>query len=127
MEGNLRTYIHPYQIRKCQNCGKGSFTVCPYFTPPRQRTVGLISGFWMSDKPLVQQRLATDLAELLLLINPVEEEARLEAALGFLAGFWESMVREWIGLDRLRYVYLLLSKGPLCSSVRQEKARENGE
>ena len=68
----------------------------------RQRTVGLISGFWMSDKPLVQQRLATDLAELLLLINPVEEEARLEAALGFLAGFWESMVREWIGLDRLR-------------------------
>jgi len=56
----------------------------------------------MSDKPLVQQRLATDLAELLLLINPVEEEARLEAALGFLAGFWESMVREWIGLDRLR-------------------------
>jgi len=70
----------------------------------------------MSDKPLVQQRLATDLAELLLLINPVEEEARLEAALGFLAGFWESMVREWIGLDRLRYVYLPLAKAALYSS-----------
>lgn len=61
-------------------------------------------GFWMSDKPLVQQRLAADLAELLLLIQPVEEEARLEAALGFLAGFWESMVREWNGVDRLRLV-----------------------
>jgi ribosomal RNA-processing protein 1 len=60
----------------------------------------------MSDKPLVQQRLAADLAELLLLIQPAEEEARLEAALGFLAGFWESMVREWNGVDRLRWVYL---------------------
>ena len=57
----------------------------------------------MSDKPLVQQRLAADLAELLLLIKPAEEEARLEAALGFLAGFWEAMCREWVGLDRLRY------------------------
>jgi len=56
----------------------------------------------MSDKPLVQQRLAADLAELLLLIQPADEEARLEAALGFLAGFWESMVREWNGVDRLR-------------------------
>lgn len=56
----------------------------------------------MSDKPLVQQGLAADLAELLLLINPAEEDARLEAALGFLAGFWEAMVREWNGLDRLR-------------------------
>ena len=62
----------------------------------------LILGFWMSDKPLVQQRLAADLAELLILIQPAEEEARLEAALGFLAGFWESMVREWNGVDRLR-------------------------
>jgi hypothetical protein len=61
----------------------------------------------MSDKPLVQQGLAADLAELLLLINPVEEDARLEAALGFLAGFWEAMVREWNGLDRLRWVTLL--------------------
>jgi len=63
----------------------------------------------MSDKPLVQQRLAADLAELLLLIQPAEEEARLEAALGFLAGFWESMVREWNGVDRLRSIYILFT------------------
>jgi hypothetical protein len=66
----------------------------------------------MSDKPLVQQRLAADLAELLLLIQPAEEEARLEAALGFLAGFWESMVREWNGVDRLRSVYLQNTRPP---------------
>jgi ribosomal RNA-processing protein 1 len=66
----------------------------------------------MSDKPLVQQGLAADLAELLLLINPAEEDARLEAALGFLAGFWEAMVREWNGLDRLRQdkFYMLMRK-----------------
>jgi len=50
----------------------------------------------MSDKPLVQQALATDLAELLLTITSTS------AALAFLRGFWESTVREWNGIDRLR-------------------------
>jgi len=98
-KGNLRAYILRCQMRKCRNCGKGFSTVRSLST---KVIAWLISGFWMSDKPLVQQRLAADLAELLLLIQPVEEEARLEAALGFLAGFWESMVREWNGVDRLR-------------------------
>jgi ribosomal RNA-processing protein 1 len=59
----------------------------------------------MSDKPLVQQALAADLAELLLQINPStseEESDRLLAALGFLRGFWQAITREWSGLDRLR-------------------------
>ena len=64
----------------------------------------------MSDKPLVQQALATDLAELLLRISPPRdgmsegdfEAQRLDAALAFLRGFWEAMVREWAGIDRLR-------------------------
>lgn len=85
-------------MRKCQNCGKG-YSIVRLLSTWRKE---LIEGFWMSDKPLVQQRLAADLAELLLLIQPAEEEARLEAALGFLAGFWEAMVREWNGVDRLR-------------------------
>ena len=68
------------------------------------------AGFWMSDKPLVQQRLASDLAELLLLINPSSsteaqrEQDQLVAALGFLKGFWQAIVREWTGVDRLRSV-----------------------
>lgn len=67
----------------------------------------------MSDKPLVQQNLAADLAELLLLIKPkrqpgaTDEEVeteRFEAACGFLQGFWTAIVREWTGIDRLRCV-----------------------
>jgi ribosomal RNA-processing protein 1 len=83
-----------------------------------------MEGFWMSDKPLVQQRLAADLAELLLLIKPAEEEARLEAALGFLAGFWEAMCREWAGLDRLRYdssLYTVRSWNNADGMNRQDK------
>jgi len=52
----------------------------------------------MSDKPLVQQGLATELAELILTI------ATTSASLAFLRGFWETTVREWNGIDRLRYV-----------------------
>ncbi|KAJ7293746.1 nucleolar protein,Nop52-domain-containing protein [Mycena rebaudengoi] len=57
---------------------------------------GIFYCFWMSDKPLVQQALATDLAELLLTITSVP------SSLAFLRGFWETTVREWNGIDRLR-------------------------
>lgn len=59
-------------------------------------------GFWMSDKPLVQQALATDLAELVLTITTTT------TSLNFLRGFWETIVREWNGIDRLRSVLILL-------------------
>ncbi len=52
----------------------------------------------MSDKPLVQQALATELAELVLTITSTP------ASLSFLSGFWETTVREWNGIDRLRSV-----------------------
>lgn len=55
-------------------------------------------GYWMSDKPLVQQALASELAELLLTIPSTDN------SLAFLSGFWEAIVREWNGIDRLRYV-----------------------
>lgn len=71
----------------------------------------------MSDKPLVQQRLASDLAELMFLIQPISgskgedggDKQRFAAALGFLQGFWGTMVREWTGIDRLRWVGRSLS------------------
>ena len=56
----------------------------------------------MSDKPLVQQALAANLADLLPSIQPKDEAERFGAALGFLAGFWRAIVREWQGIDRLR-------------------------
>jgi ribosomal RNA-processing protein 1 len=50
----------------------------------------------MSDKALVQQALASELANLFLSIdsNTVSFE--------FLGGFWRTIVREWQGIDRLR-------------------------
>lgn len=63
----------------------------------------------MSDKPLIQQALAADLADLILGINPKSEATgeaaaheRDIAALGYLRGFWECICREWEGIDRLR-------------------------
>lgn len=60
----------------------------------------------MSDKPLVQQALSSELADLLLLISSTE------SAFAFLAGFWEAIVREWNGIDRLRMdkYYMLVRK-----------------
>ena len=54
------------------------------------------TGFWMSDKPLVQQALATELADILLNVSSTA------VAFDFLQGFWEATVREWSGIDRLR-------------------------
>ncbi|KAK4686819.1 ribosomal RNA-processing protein 1, partial [Tremellales sp. Uapishka_1] len=78
---------------------------------------GLFYCFWMSDKPLIQQSLASDLASLLLKINPKtsssdSETERFQASLSFLDGFWKAMIREWSGLDRLRMdkFYLLIRK-----------------
>lgn len=58
----------------------------------------LLPGFWMSDKPRVQQELAQELAELLLTIT------NISSSLNFLKGFWTTAVREWNGIDRLRCV-----------------------
>ncbi|KZT30889.1 Nop52-domain-containing protein [Neolentinus lepideus HHB14362 ss-1] len=57
---------------------------------------GIFYCFWMSDKPLIQQALANELADLLL------TSTSKEASLAFLSGFWEATVREWSGIDRLR-------------------------
>ncbi|KAI0347723.1 Nop52-domain-containing protein [Trametopsis cervina] len=67
---------------------------------------GIFYCFWMSDKPLVQQALASSLAELLLSIPTPT------TALEFLRGFWESTVREWAGIDRYRIdkFYMLIRR-----------------
>jgi ribosomal RNA-processing protein 1 len=57
----------------------------------------------MSDKPLIQQALASELAEILLKIPSAV------ASLDFLSGFWEVTVREWNGIDRLRYAKSFLT------------------
>lgn len=76
------------------------------------------AGFWMSDKPLVQQALANDLALLTLAVRPKVKEgrpqgrvARFRSAMSYLQAFWDAIVREWSGLDRLRSVPCPCSPG----------------
>ncbi|GAA6008459.1 hypothetical protein JCM10207_007119 [Rhodosporidiobolus poonsookiae] len=78
---------------------------------------GIFFCFWMSDKPLVQQALAQDLADLTLDVRPKSKTKngrveRTRAALCYLRGFWEAVTREWAGLDRLRLdkFYLLIRR-----------------
>lgn len=80
----------------------------------------------MSDKPLIQQALAADLADLILGINPKSEATgesaaheRDIAALGYLRGFWECICREWEGIDRLRYA---LSLAPAQMPMRAQRS-----
>ncbi|SPC64927.1 related to RRP1 - involved in processing rRNA precursor species to mature rRNAs [Ustilago sp. UG-2017b] len=90
---------------------------------------GLFYCFWMSDKPLVQQRLANDLAQLVLVhpssstsstsststTSPDEEGGMSERALAglkFLEAFWDTIVSEWGALDKHRIdkFYLLVRR-----------------
>lgn len=61
----------------------------------------------MSDKPLVQQALASELAELVLTITSNA------ASIAFLRGFWQTIVREWNGIDQLRCVSRYDASDPL--------------
>lgn len=50
---------------------------------------------WMSDKPRTQQALARDLAGLLEVLDG-------KSFIEFAGAFWETMRREWLGIDVLR-------------------------
>ena len=81
-------------------------------------TNGVCAGMWMSDRPRTQQRLAVDLAHL---VDTMQEET----AFLFLECFWETMIREWDGVDALRMdKFLMLVRQYLASSFRYLKAKE---
>lgn len=107
-----------------------------------------LAGFYHSDKPLVQQVLADELSELVLLIGGVQQESRGKhgpeskemtgkkrkaspspapeptteqalAALAFFDGFWSTMGRDWQGLDRHRVSkFFLLMRRFWCAGLR---------
>ncbi|KAL5036787.1 hypothetical protein BDV3_005954 [Batrachochytrium dendrobatidis] len=56
---------------------------------------GLYCCFWMSDKPLVQQSLAQDLAQAATKL-PISEGLR------YICCFWKILIKEWYNIDRLR-------------------------
>ncbi|KAI5798862.1 hypothetical protein EDC01DRAFT_21267 [Geopyxis carbonaria] len=74
---------------------------------------GLFYTMWMSDRPRPQQALASDLAELLLVI---QDDV---TALLWWRSFWETMAREWSGIDVLRLdKFLLLLRRAVNSGMR---------
>lgn len=88
---------HYYQNLKWQSCGRDYFIVSQS---------ELMIGFWMSDKPLVQEQLASSIANLVLLAqrkkfnDPLKDRiASVKTSLDFLQGFWIAIVREWPNID----------------------------
>ncbi|EPY52919.1 nucleolar protein Nop52 family protein [Schizosaccharomyces cryophilus OY26] len=82
---------------------------------------GLFYCMWMSDKPLYQQKLADNLAGLVAIVH---EENRML----FQATFWETMGREWPGIDILRTnkFYMLMRR--FCAAAFLEiKAKSDSE
>ncbi|KAF9278652.1 hypothetical protein BGZ68_008439 [Mortierella alpina] len=64
---------------------------------------GLFYCVWMSDKPIIQQQLSETLSSLILRVPR-------EAVMDFISTFWETICKEWYGIDRLRldkYYFLL--------------------
>lgn len=99
---------------------------------------GLFYCFWMSDKPLVQQALAQELADILLKIRIDTHAAPQEASsssssspspntlapLDFLEGFFDAMVREWTGIDKWRVPKFLLLFRRFVNAAFRFLARE---
>jgi ribosomal RNA-processing protein 1 len=78
----------------------------------------------MCDRPLPQQALAQDLADLIYVLPDKGDGAVVVA---WLRGFWATMAREWTGIDVLRLdKFLLLVRRVLGASLAWMKVREEG-
>ncbi|KAJ0104117.1 ribosomal RNA-processing protein 1 [Diaporthe amygdali] len=80
---------------------------------------GLFYALWMCDRPLPQQALCQDLADLVWVLPE-------PAVIPWLRGFWATMAREWTtGIDVLRMEkFLLLVRRTLASSLVWMQLRE---
>ncbi|GAB1295287.1 Ribosomal RNA processing protein 1 homolog A [Apodemus speciosus] len=88
------------------------------FTPDELLKVwkGLFYCMWMQDKPLQQEELGRTIAQL------VHAFQTREAQLQFLRAFWQTMIREWVGIDRLRLdKFYMLMRMVLNESLKAVK------
>ncbi|XP_040588187.1 ribosomal RNA processing protein 1 homolog A isoform X1 [Mesocricetus auratus] len=76
------------------------------FTPDELLKIwkGLFYCMWMQDKPLQQEELGRTISQLIHAFQTTETQHL------FLRAFWQTMIREWVGIDRLRLdkFYLLM-------------------
>jgi len=57
---------------------------------------GLFYCMWVQDEPLLQEELADTISQLVHVVNNSEAQHL------FIQTFWQTMNREWKGIDRLR-------------------------
>lgn len=78
----------------------------------------LFFSMWLSDRPLTQQKLADELADLLSQVEPINYSSFLDA-------FWIIIAREWEGLDRYRLdKFYLLVRRYVAASFRKLKQEQ---
>jgi ribosomal RNA-processing protein 1 len=76
---------------------------------------GLYYALWMCDRPIPQQNLCAELAELLFALHT-------SAAIPWLRGFWATMAAQWTDIDVLRMEkFLLLVRRVFAASLRWAK------
>ncbi|KAI0025394.1 Nop52-domain-containing protein [Xylariomycetidae sp. FL0641] len=68
---------------------------------------GLFYSLWMADRPIPQQNLCAELADLISALSPSSPDAEVVAG-AWLTAFWSVMAREWTGIDVLRLEKFLL-------------------
>ncbi|NXN56306.1 RRP1B protein, partial [Rynchops niger] len=80
---------------------------------------GLFYCMWMQDKPLLQEELADNISQLIHVIQ------NTEARHVFIQTFWQTMNREWNGIDNLRLdKYYMLMRRILRQSFEVLKRNE---
>ncbi|NXX59633.1 RRP1B protein, partial [Scopus umbretta] len=80
---------------------------------------GLFYCMWMQDKPLLQEELADNISQLIHAIQ------NTEARHLFIQTFWQTMNREWLGIDNLRLdKYYMLMRMILRQSFEVLKRNE---
>ncbi|NXQ88813.1 RRP1B protein, partial [Nyctibius grandis] len=80
---------------------------------------GLFYCMWMQDKPLLQEELADNISQLIHVIQ------NTEARYLFIQTFWQTMNREWNGIDNLRLdKYYMLMRMILRQSFEVLKRNE---
>lgn len=84
---------------------------------------GLFYALWMCDRPLPQQALCADLADLVHLLG---DDATATTTV-WLRGFWATMAREWTGIDVLRMdKFLLLVRRVVGASFAWMRRKDGG-
>lgn len=79
---------------------------------------GLFYCMWMQDKPLLQEELGRTISQLIHAFQTTEAQHL------FLQTFWQTMIREWTGIDRLRLdKFYMLMRMVLNESLQALKTR----